>query len=296
MTATPLATQLARQIADYIRINGLQMGDRLPERKLAEQFRVSRSPIKTALGILERDALIRHEPDKGFLVAALPVLSADAPVKADPPDPEERLYLQIAEDHLAGLLTDRVSENAMMRRYGIKRGQVIRILRRAAEEGWAERLPGHGWAFLPVLASARAFEEAYRFRIIIEPAGILQDTFRLDRPALELARQQQRAIVDGVGYHLSAAELFNSGSRFHEIIMQCSGNAFLIDSLTRLNRLRRLIEYRSIDDRAGWLKRATEHIALVDLLLEGDRQTAADLMRRHLEGGIRAKRFETPEP
>lgn len=291
MTATPLVTQLARQIADYIRNNGLRAGDRLPERKLAEQFRVSRSPIKIALGILEREAVIRHEPDKGFLVASPPVLSAEAasPVK---PDAEEALYLRIAEDHLAGNLSDRVSENALMRRYDLKRGQLIRILRRAAEEGWAERLPGHGWGFLPVLATPRAFEEAYRFRIIIEPEGILQPTFQIDRPALEQARHQQQAIVDGLGYRLSAPALFDAGSRFHEVVMQCSGNAFLIDALARLNRRRRLMEYRRIDDRAGWMKRAREHIQLVDLLLQGDRAAAADLMRQHLEGGIRAKRFE----
>ncbi len=291
MKASPLATQLARQIADYIRTNGLKSGDRLPERRLAEHFRVSRPPVRSALDLLESTAQIGREPDRGFYVlTTAPVV--DPQDEADGGATEEALYLEVAEDRLAGRLPDRVSENALMRRYGLKRGQVMRILRRAAEEGWAERLPGHGWTFLPVLASARDFEEAYNFRLTIEPAGILQPTFRIDRAALEQCRQQQQAIVDGLGYKLSTAELYDAGSRFHEVIMQCSGNAFLIDGLSRLNRLRRLIEYRRIDDLEGWLKRAREHIQLIDLLLADKRQAAAAFMRRHLESGITEKRFD----
>jgi DNA-binding GntR family transcriptional regulator len=291
MTASPLATLLARQIADHIRTGGMAVGDRLAERKLAELFKVSRSPVKAALGLLEQDALVRREADQGFLVAKLPPPSDEA-AQERVRDPEEEFYLRIAEDHLAGTLSDRVSENAMMRRYGLKRGQVSRIMRHAAEEGWAERLPGHGWTFLPVLASARALEEAYRFRIIIEPAGILEPTFRLDRPALEQCRRQQQALVDGLGYRLPASDLFTIGSRFHEVVMQCSGNAFLIDALARLNRLRRLIEYRSINDRAGWLQRAREHVELTDILFSGDRPAAADFLRHHLEGGLDARRAD----
>jgi DNA-binding GntR family transcriptional regulator len=291
MKASPLATQLARQIADYIRTSGLKVGDRLPERRLAEHFRVSRPPVKSALDLLERNAQIGRTPDRGFFVlTSAPVVETQD--KADGAATDEALYLEVAEDRLAGRLPDRVSENALLRRYGLKRGQVMRILRRAAEEGWAERLPGHGWTFLPVLASARDFEEAYNFRITIEPAGILQPTFRVDRAALEQCRQQQQAIVDGLGYKLSAAELYDAGSRFHEVVMQCSGNAFLIDGLSRLNRLRRLIEYRRIDDLESWLKRAREHIDLIDLLLADKRQAAAEFMRRHLESGITEKRFD----
>src|SRR5262245_10835869 len=147
MKASPLASQLARQIADYIRTNGLKSGDRLPERRLAEHFRVSRPPVKSALEILERSSLIRREPDKGFFVLAMPSVLGE-PIQNGASTSEDALYLEIAEDRVAGRLPDRVSENELMRRYHLKRGQIVRILRRAAEEGWAERLPGHGWAFL----------------------------------------------------------------------------------------------------------------------------------------------------
>jgi DNA-binding GntR family transcriptional regulator len=290
MRESTLPEKLTGQIVEYIHAEGLQLGDRLPERKLARHLRVSRSPIRAALGLLKEKSVVRHESGRGFLIASLPTDRQLVALKNATRDPLEDIYLKIAEDHLAGNLSDRMSENALMRRYALQRGQLGRILDRAAEEGWAERRPGHGWTFLPVLKSAQDYEEAYRFRILIEPAGILEPTFRLDRPALEQCRAQQQALVDN-GHFIPAFDLFTMGSHFHEVLIQCSGNFFLIDALLRLNRLRRLIEYRGLSDRTDWLSRCREHIQLADMLLDGDRPAAADFLRKHLQGGAAAKKF-----
>jgi DNA-binding GntR family transcriptional regulator len=286
MTKTALAERLAGRISEHIRLARLAPGTHLPERMLAELLSVSRSPVRRALQVLEQRRVVERERRNGYVVAARAV---SAKARRDPPAEDEELYLRIADDHLRGRIPRKISENALMRQYDLRRGEVVRVLRRAAAEGWAERLPGHGWTFLPVLTTPEAYEQSYRFRILIEPAGIMEPGFKADRDALLRTREDQEALVNGEGLRLSAAGLFAAGSRFHELLIGFSGNRFLIDALQRINCVRRLIEYRKIVDRARWLARCREHIVLIDLLLDGDRAAAAAFLRRHLEQGARAK-------
>lgn len=170
-----------------------------------------------------------------------------------------------------------------MRRYGITRGQLGAILRRMAQEGWVERLPGHGWMFLPVLTSAETYKQGYRYRLLIEAAGILEPTFTLDREALLRCRAEQEALVNGGVRTASPATLFDANSRLHETITACSGNAFILDGL------RRLMEYRKAVDRDQAERRCREHLTLIDMLLAGQQAAAADFLRLHLRNAVREK-------
>ena len=282
MQPTPLIIQLAAQIIEHIRAENAAPGDRLVERKLAEHFRVSRSPVRKALQFLEQSGYVAVSERSG----GYSVLHTGSSLLAMPlpefPDDDEAAYLKIADDRLSGQLADRVTESKLARDYALTRGQLGRILRRIAGEGWVERLPGHGWEFLPVLNSMRAYEDSYRFRLIIEPAAILEPTFILNRAALTEARNQQQALVDGAIWDVSNAKLFDLNSHLHEVIIECSRNMFFIESLKRIDRLRRLMEYKQSLDRKYAIRRSREHVQLADLLLADKRTEASDFMRRHL--------------
>lgn len=282
-----LPSQLARDILLYINTHSLEAGARLPERSLAEALRVSRSPVRTALQQLEREALITRLPEGGFVVAdgALQASSIQAPAVSD----AEATYLRIAQDRLDGHLPERVTENELMRRYTLTRSQLADILRRIVHEGWIERLPGHGWAFTEGMTSPAAYAQSYRFRVLIEPAGILEPTFKLDVNRIRVCRDEQQALVDGAVYEVSPAQIFDANTRLHETIASCSGNAFILDSLRRLNRIRRLMEYRKAVDRDQALRRCKEHLTLVDLLLDSQLEQASDFMRVHLRDAAREK-------
>jgi DNA-binding GntR family transcriptional regulator len=157
------------------------------------------------------------------------------------------------------------------------------------QEGWVERLPGHGWTFLPILTSAETYHQGYRFRLLIEAAGILEPTFRLDKDALLRCRAEQEALANGAVHTASPAYLFDANSRLHETIAACSGNAFIVDSLVRLDRIRRLMEYRKAVDRNQAERRCREHLTLIDLLLTDQRDAAADFLRLHLRNAVREK-------
>jgi DNA-binding GntR family transcriptional regulator len=297
MQPTPLITQLANRIVEHMRSEGLGEGERLTERKLAELFRVSRSPVRGALRLLEEAGIVRPTERGGFVIAK-PEGMLPAALEASSTDDDEQVYFQIADDRLNGRLPERITENELLRRYGLTRGRLTRILRRIANEGWIERLPGHGWAFLPVLTSLQAYEDSYRFRLLIEPAAILEPRFTLNRPALERCREQQQWLIDGGIWEVSDAKLFELNSGMHETIIECSQNSFFIDALKRIDRVRRLIDYRQMLDRESAIGRCREHVHLLDLLLADKRVEASEFMRQHLtelstlKTAVRTKRQE----
>lgn len=280
MQTQSLSAQVAHQILDYIAEQGLAEGDRLPERTLAERFRVSRSPVREALRMLARTGAVLPLEKGGFAVQASNPLSI---ARSNPAGDDDPVYFAIAEDRLSGQLPERVTENYLIRRYGLSRGHLSKLLRRMASEGWLERLPGHGWGFAPVLAAASTVEQSYLFRLEIEPAALLQPTFVLDRPAIERCRKQQMALLAGGLASASPAQLFECNSLLHETVIQCSGNLFFHDALKRINRLRRLIAYRRISSRPLGESQCGEHIRILELLLDGEREKAAFELRQHLE-------------
>ena len=283
-----LASRLIPDILTYIASHQLAVGTRLPERALAERLRVSRSPVRSALQQMADQGLLDRHPEGGFAVAAAAL--AVTPPAREEVSTRERLYLAIAQDRIDGELPLRISENELLRRYPITRGQLADILRRIVQEGWAERLPGYGWSFVEGLTSPAAYAQSYSFRLLIEPAGIREPGFTLEADELRRCRDEQALLVAGRVFEASPAEIFDANTRLHETIARCSGNAFILDALRRLNRLRRLIEYRKSVDREQALRRCQEHLQLIDLLLEDRREEAAELLTRHLNSALQEKR------
>ncbi|WP_336510051.1 GntR family transcriptional regulator [Agrobacterium tumefaciens] len=281
LNTTPLINQLAGQIVDYVRTQDNPFGMRLIERKLAEQLKVSRSPVRSALKILENQGFVQTAPNGGFLVSWRGE-ELNLPSFESPTSDENDIYAKIAVDRLEGRLPDRVTEKELCRLYDLTKAPLAKVLRRIHSEGWIERLPGHGWEFLPMLTSMQSYKDSYRFRLTIEPAAILEPTFELDREALESVRDQQQRLIDGEIWDISNPDLFDLNSHLHEAIVECSRNMFFIESLRRIDRIRRLIEYKRSLDRKYAIVRSREHVHLVNLLLNGNRRAAADFMTEHL--------------
>lgn len=282
MTHSPLATQVAAQIRELIIDESLAQGTRLPERAIAARLRVSRSPVREGLKLLAEVGAVVASPKGGYVVGSH-VGSIDSAVL---PVEDDSVYFAIADDRLSGVLPDRVSENELMRRYNLSRGQLVKLLRRISNEGWLERLPGHGWGFAQTLTSDAALRESYLFRLEIEPAALLQSTFSLNREALEKCRARQQALLDGGLADASPAELFESNAELHEALIACSNNPYFVDALRRINTLRRLVAYRRIASRPAGQSQCEEHLHILEALLGGDRYGASEALRQHLKGAM----------
>lgn len=275
---------IAQRIVRYIQDHGLEPGYHLTASGLAEAFGVSRSPVREALSYLADLKAVEARPKRGFFVAMgwseLQKLSESMGSPATDLEP----HIRVARDRLVGLLPQQqFTETQLMRRYQLTRRQVQVILARMAREGWVERRPGYGWAFLPILTSPQAHLQSYRFRMAIEPAAILEPTFKVDVQAFARCRDKQKALLAADFRRLPWARIFEGGAEFHETVCACSGNPFFLDALRQANRLRSLIEYRISLSEEKFRVQFQEHLELLDMIEGGDREGAAALMRRHLE-------------
>jgi DNA-binding GntR family transcriptional regulator len=68
-----LPEQIAERIFSAIASGEYAPGDRIREENLAEQFEVSRGPVREALRILEKDAVVRILPNRGAHVTQLSI-------------------------------------------------------------------------------------------------------------------------------------------------------------------------------------------------------------------------------
>jgi DNA-binding GntR family transcriptional regulator len=198
------------------------------------------------------------------------------------------LYYRIAEDRLKERIGARVTESDLLRRYRVSRTRLSVVLTRMAHEGWLERLPGHGWAFLPMLDSVKGYEEGYRFRALIEPAALRQPGYRIAAETLERLRRQQQDLLDH-GERYTDAQLFEIGARPARDAVGASGNPFLSDALRRVNALRRLLEYRAKRDRRTIARQVREHLELIELVRKGRLEQAARFLERHLDIARKSK-------
>lgn len=288
MRNSQLTTNIAKEISQLIRSGELGAYAHLSTQGLADKFGVSRSPVREAMQLLYDQGLLEQKPNRGFFV--VPNARVEPEGSPDDPLPESMSdYQRLAEDWLTDKIPADVTEQMLRDRYDLTRTQVNDILMRASREGWAERKQGYGWRFLPVAKTAEAFEQIYRFRMLIEPAAMLEPGFVLDRKIIDEQRRIQERMLATDIESLPAERLLYNGSLFHEELIKMSGNPFFHISLVRVNRMRRLLEYRSNVDRERLHVQCEDHLAILDLLQRGEIVEASYSMRRHLGGALSRK-------
>ncbi|MGL4812850.1 MAG: GntR family transcriptional regulator, partial [Beijerinckiaceae bacterium] len=202
---------------------------------------------------------------------------------------KDKTYLSIARDRLARSLPDAISENELMRRYDVSRAQLHLVLARIAAEGWIERRPGRGWAFLPLIDTLDAYQENHRFRQLLELAAMRAPEFRVDPVKLAQLEKQQRTVRDSGYRTMTQAELFEVNARFHETLAEMGRNRFLVQALVRANQLRRLMEYDLQQDRNRLQRVCSEHLAIIAALQSGDIAGAATRLDSHLNSAAAEK-------
>jgi DNA-binding GntR family transcriptional regulator len=285
-----LDTSIPARIVELIQAEGWPAGSHLPAQRLADRLRVSRSPINDALELLHSKGLVHREPNRGYFVAqpfeqpAHRLLEAVGLAGADDDQP---LYLRIAEDRLSGRLPDEFTETLLRKTYGASQGEIDAVLSRIAGEGWAEKKPGYGWAFSPMLTTPDSLLQSYRMRLALEPAALLEPGYWLEPAVIARLRTVEQHLLAGGIETDSALQLHDRGVRFHEALVEASGNAFFIDTIRRVNRVRRLLSYRSMRDRKRYKEHARQHLRLLQLLESNRNTEAADEMREHLQSTLR---------
>jgi DNA-binding GntR family transcriptional regulator len=291
MTANPLSTEtpalhrdLARDILRGLRARGAAPGEKLSRLALAKELGVSRTPVEGAVALLESLGVVETEGravrlrDVGFDPDRLA-----APATEDG-DAVARLVMQLAHDRRTGTLPEEVSERLLQSRYGAGRAVVAAALRQLAEVGAVTRNRGHGWHFGPAYASAADRAASYRFRLILEPAGLLEPSFTLPSGWIAGMRRAHERFLGRAWKDTDPVVFFETNAAFHRGLAEGSGNRFLVQAMEQQNQLRRFSNY----DWQRGVERvrvsAADHLGILEALEAGDRTEAAERMHRHLAG------------
>jgi DNA-binding GntR family transcriptional regulator len=65
-------------------------------------------------------------------------------------------------------------------------------------------------------------------------------------------------------------------------LVEASGNSFFIDTIKRVNRVRRLLSYRSMQQRERYPEHCRQHLHILELLEQDRNEEASAFMREHL--------------
>jgi DNA-binding GntR family transcriptional regulator len=287
-----LQARLAGRILIHARERGYGPGACLSENALAHTFGVSRTPVRGALAALSRRGLLNVIPRRGYILKRA-VREQDLEPYADFSSEDDKLVQRMAADRVTGTLPDSVSETDLMRRYDVARGALARVLNGMVQDNVIQRRNGNGWRFLPALDATRLHEDSYRFRLLIEPACVLEPTFKLDKARAQRLRQTHVALLAGGLEKLNSVKFFELNAEFHEFIAGCSRNRFLEQAVINQNRLRRFFSYIAVFEPERMRVSCSEHVAILDRLMAGEREHAATLLWRHLLGSSRVRpRFQ----
>jgi DNA-binding GntR family transcriptional regulator len=278
-------TSISRQIVELIKNQDWGTGTHLPAQMLADRLRVSRQPVNAALALLHEKGFLTRERNRGYFIAkpfTEPLSDIVSTLGIAETDVVTSVYFRIADDLLKHELPQEFSEQLIRNRYGLTAAQLNAVLGRIAQEGWAERKPGYGWVFSSMLSTPDSLLQSYRLRLALEPAALLEPGYKLDRKVLEQCRATELHLLDGGIATATADQLHLRGVRYHESLVEASGNSFFIDTIKRVNRVRRLLSYRSMQQRERYPEHCRQHLHILDLLERDRNEEASAFMREHL--------------
>lgn len=198
----------------------------------------------------------------------------------------ERKRSDIIADELESLILngsfrdgDRLDEVQLAERFAVSRTPLREALQRLANSGLVEQIPRRG-VFVRQPGPVELVE-MFEVMAELEAACARFAAMRITEEALTELRatnercQQAVEMRDSDGY-------YRENERFHAILYQQSGNAFLAQESRRLHR--RLMPFRRLQLRVrGRLRQSmAEHEAIVDALERGDAAAAAEATRAHV--------------
>ena len=274
--------QLAQQVLQLASQSGWEKGRHLTEMELSEKLNVSRSPIRSALALLEEWGVASRRPNQGFFLdrRADELFAFGDEI---PKTTEDDLYISIIDSRIKRELDETFTQVQIMNAFSAQRNAVERVLWQMSEEGLIFKMKGRGWRFLPAFDDLLSWYKGYEFRIVIEPAAILLPEFEVDSEKLTTCRLAHQDIISAVNSGRDVAVwIYETDSNFHELIASFSKNSFFAQAIQNQNRLRRLMEYRGYSNRRRIIDWCNEHLSIIDALERSQLERAATLMRDHL--------------
>lgn len=168
---------------------------------------------------------------------------------------------------------------------GISRTPLREALIRLQNEGLIEIVPRHGMRVLPV--SATDMKEIYEVITALESCAVeLVAHRRLAESELEPLVDATRQMMDALAQD-NAEDWARADESFHRYLIEAAGNRLLVEALQQYrDRAHRALMF-SLRLRPSLEPSAGEHMALIELLRQGDAAGAVEANRAHRERASR---------
>jgi len=309
---------LRRHIRDGVFDDGLV----LREKAVADVFGVGRAPARMALRKLEGDSLVRKREGHGFVVAAgtgdpdslhLPLLDAGLVL---PRTLGERLAKRNWRQHIYPTVERtvasclifgrfRINQSALADFFGVSRTVAHEVLTSLEKVGFVSQGKNARWYAGPI--TVQDLKESYEMRWLLEPQALRQAAGAIPRDVLLRARDQHLEIQASATVpdpeRLNDIEL----ALHTDIVLQCT-NRRMRDVL-RNCQLPIIVTYGTVVRSAkpsalpsalpsGVPETLSQHLEIIELLLEGEVDAAAGKLEAHIRSGLEYSlpHFVNPPP
>jgi DNA-binding GntR family transcriptional regulator len=208
----------------------------------------------------------------------------------------ERAYRRLRDAIVQGVLPagSRLSERGLAASLGISAQPVREALRRLEQDGMVITLPRRGTVVAEFGPERQA--EMGRIRAALEGAAAAVAAQRVDAAALSALAAQLAAMREATA--AGQAELVSEANeRFHTLIQEATGNAFLIRSLAALRAYDHFGRVRALNSTSQELPRALEeHAGILAALEARDPDLAETRMRAHVLRSLEVGGLLPPAP
>jgi len=270
-------------IANYIKndlaarlLSGRELPVDLTFESLAEHYKVSYTPVRTAVAELIDQGLIEKGHNRRLKASAPPKLNGQLHGEPQQPEPPSDPFEIVASDLVnLSFQSDPVylREEATAEKYDISRSAIRNIFHRLAGEGMLDHIPRRGWRLRPFRQDdLQAFVEVREV---------------LELKALELARRKldaetlKRLLADNVP-PTTPDQPPHVDESLHEYFIAKSGNAYIRDFFERQGRYHRLLFRWEDRDRDAAIETIRQHREILSALLMNKWTAARKALSHHI--------------
>jgi DNA-binding GntR family transcriptional regulator len=289
---TRLYNEIAVRLGDAIADGRIANGTVLLEGPLASQFGCSRAPVRQALKLLEKNAIVSRFDGRGYVVGA-PGTVADrntAPIPLENDVRADRAlfgWQTLYEDVEKRVVFHsffgryRINENEMARHYKVGRTVARDVLIRLEQLGIVEKDEQLRWSIVP-LDDVR-IRNLYQLRGLIEPEAIAEAAVTMDKAEVGLMLARLKETLASYP-DVSTGRLYELEVDLHVRAVGACDNCEMLSALKRTHAVLTLSKHVlgfqvKIPATEPFLG---EHIGILEAVLAGDADRARQRMRAHI--------------
>ena len=191
----------------------------------------------------------------------------------------QKLYAAIVSGQLKP--GDRLRETELATLVGLSRTPVREAIRKLEADGIVEHKPRIG-AVVKKL-SQQEIVELYEMRIVLETTAAAMAAKHASPAEIRKLENLNSAMLDAVNHPRTVAEL---NRQFHKCIVHAARNRYLASSHKALSNASIVLGDTTLETPERIKSVIQQHKSIIDALIKGDKEKAADAMSVHMETSL----------